>query len=354
MRGAWAAKLVVFIAAVEATFWLFGTISIHRGNPWRLFDPVLLAAGVEANLPVERHAPAAGWPVPEATIERAHPATAMRRCGSAWGGSFTVSDDVADAEAWPYLGSVRLGCEIANVGVDGFGFDQTLILLEQRMPRDSLVILGMSQPMITVGGASSWSFLDLKNRQPQASTTKPFFRLIDGGLRLEPRPTPEVSAIIAHYRSDDFGSRWTPFRFPFTVSVSLALYRKFSELDPLQLSAMDPAPEIRRQRDLANATIAAMAAAALRNGNRFAVLLIPRPEDAASPSPHFAAMFHALGQMVPPDVCLIDPSAELQSAVASLEHPLDIMTKSSHYAPAGNAALAAALVRGLADCRIEP
>lgn len=355
MRVALAVKLIVFVAAVEAIFWLFGTTSIHRGNPWRLFDPVSLAAGIEANLPRERHAPAAGWPAPEAAMERAHPATtAMRRCGSAWGGSFTFSDDVADAEVWPYIASVELGCEIANFGIDGFGFDQTLILLEQQTPRGSLIILGMSQPMITVGVASSLSFLDLENHQPKASLTKPFFRLVDGKLQLEPRPAPEVGAIMAHYRSDDYGSQWTPFRFPFAVSVSRALYRKFSEPDPLKLSPMDPSPEIERQRNVANATIAAMATAARRNGNRFAVLLIPRPDDAAGGSPAFAAMFHALGQIVPADVCLIDPSAKLRSAVASLEHPLDIKTKTSHYAPTGNAALAAALVRGLADCRIAP
>jgi hypothetical protein len=287
MRVALAAKLIVFVAAVEAIFWLFGTISIHRGNPWKLFDPTALAAGIEANLPMERRAPPSGWPAPEAPIERAHPATAMRRCGSAWGGSFTFGDDVADAEAWPYLASVKLGCEIANFGMDGFGFDQTLILLEQQTLRGSLIILGMSQPMITVGVASSLSFLDLEDHQPKASLTKPFFRLVDGKLQPKPRPAPGVGAIMAHYRSDDYGGRWTPFRFPFAVSVSRALYRKFSDPDPLTLSPMDPAPEIERQRKVANATIAAMAIAALRNGNRFAVLLIPRPDDAAGREPPF-------------------------------------------------------------------
>jgi hypothetical protein len=85
-----------------------------------------------------------------------------RNCGSAWGGSFTVGPDVPDTCAWPYLASIKLGCEISNFGVEGFGFDQTLLLFQQSPPHDSLVILGMAQPMITVGGAASWTFIDLQ------------------------------------------------------------------------------------------------------------------------------------------------------------------------------------------------
>jgi len=349
------AKIVAFLAALEAIFWLFGTLSLHRGNPWRLFDAASLSAEIEANLPTERSAPATGWPAPDARIERPHPPLpTTSRCGSAWGGSFTVGADVSDAEAWPYLASVKLGCKIANFGVDGFGFDQTMLLAEAEMPHNSLIILGMAQPMITVGGASSWTFIDLRNHQPQAKITKPFFLLTNNELQLERRPAADQPSIMAHYIKDDYGSRWTPFRFPFTAAVSLALYRKFSLPDLLKFGPMADLPELAKQRELANATITAVAASAERRGNRFAVLLIPRPEDAANPSSAFAAMFRALADRMPPSVCMIDPSAALQSLAASLEHPNDLLTKTAHFSAAGNAVLADELVRGLRDCRIVP
>jgi hypothetical protein len=165
-------------------FWLFGVVSIHRGNPFRLYDPSRLAAEVAANLPNEMVASPTGWPAH--AQDRPHPPL-RRNCGSAWGGSFTVGPDVPDTCAWPYLASIKLGCEISNFGVEGFGFDQTLLLFQQSPPHDSLVILGMAQPMITVGGAASWTFIDLQDHLPRGRVTKPFFTLDHADLRLEPR-----------------------------------------------------------------------------------------------------------------------------------------------------------------------
>jgi hypothetical protein len=347
------AKVVAFLAAIEAICWLFGVISIHRGNPYRLYYPDVLAAQVEANLPTERSAPITGWPGSERLQGRPHPSPYLRPCGSAWGGSFTFGDDVPDADAWPYLLSVKLGCEIDNLGIDGFGFDQSLLLFQQEQPHNSIVILGLAQPMITVGAASSWTFMDIKDYLPQAKLTKPFFMLDEGRLQLHSRPSADVEAIIAHYRKDDYGSGWTPLGFPFTAAVSLGIYRKYTKLNLLQFSAMDQLPELVRQREVANRTIANMDKIARSDGNRFVVLLIPRPEDSITPSPAFEAMFGSLAKMVP-EACLIDPSPELKSAASALKRPEDIMTKTSHFTTAGQIALADAVYRGLAACQIKP
>lgn len=352
MLGIRAAKLIAFVMAIEAIFWAFGALSLHRGNPWRLFDLTALTAQITENLPNERRAPAMGWPLPGTPTERPHPQLAARNCGSAWGGSFTFGDDVTDAEAWPYLASLKLGCEIANRGVDGFSFDQTLLLSKTHPPHDSLIILGMSQAMIY--GAASWTFTELADQQPSARLTKPFFRLDHGDLQLVPRPAPEVTAIMQHYQKDYYGAAWTAFRFPFTLSISLAIYRKFAGPDMLQFSPMAAIPEWAQQREIANKIIVAMAVSAQKNGNRFAVLLIPRPEDAANPSEAFAAMFRDLGAMMPNGTCLIDPSPEMQSVAAKLENSHPLTTKSGHYAEAANVALADGLLRGLADCEIRP
>jgi hypothetical protein len=345
-------KVAAFLAAVEAICWLFGVMSIRRGNSYRFYYDVL-ASQIEANLPTESRAPPTGWRMPGNGSERAHPDSHFRPCGSAWGGSFTFGDDVADADAWPRVLSGKLGCEVANFGVDGFGFDQTLLLFQEQQPHDSIVILGMAQPMITVSAWASWTFIELKDQLPQARTTKPFVTLEDGRLQLHGRPAATVDAILAHYRSDEIGAGWTALRFPFSAAVALAIYRKQARPNLLGFGPMDPRPDIARQRELANHTIARMAELAKANGNRFVVLLIPRPEDAVTPSPTFAAMFADLAKRVP-EACLIDPSSELKAAALSLERPEDIMTKTSHFATAGHIALAEAVSRGLAACRINP
>jgi hypothetical protein len=55
-----------------------------------------------------------------------------------------------------------------------------------------------------------------------------------------------------------------------------------------------------------------------------------------------------------PNACLINPSRELKLAVSALSDPSAIITKTGHFRPEGNAALADALVRGIEDCEIRP
>jgi hypothetical protein len=352
MIAARLAKIGAFLAAIEVMFWLYGTVSIHRGNPFRLYDPARLAAQIKENLPVERSAPPTGWY--QGLTERPHPIIRGRRCATAWGGSFTVSSDVSDSEAWPYLASVKLGCEIANLGVDGFGFDQTLLLFEADVPRHSVIILGMAQPMITVSAAASWTFIDLDDHRPRARITKPFFSLNhDRTLHLEPRPPADVAAIMQHYAMDDFGRSWTPLRFPFSFSVVEAVYLKWTLPNLLEFGVTSDLPALKRQRDVATAIIKSMADVAERNDDRFVVLLIPRPEDAKDADPELLAMFNSLAA-AEPHACLVNPYTELRHAAASLSDPSSIRTAMGHFNALGNAALAEALVRGIASCGIVP
>jgi hypothetical protein len=345
-----AAKIAAFLVTIEALCWIFGNVSIYRGNPYRFFDRSELARQIETHLQAERDAPATGW---GALTARPHPVLSTKSCGSAWGGSFTLAADVLDNQAWPYLASVKLGCSINNLGVEGFGFDQTLLLFRTNPVRESIVILGMSQPMISVGGASSWAFLELQNHLPQWKLTKPLFRIEDEILRLYPRPAPTVDAILDHYHNDDYARGWTALQFPFTLSLARALYRKRAAPDLLRFGPMENRPELKAEREVAIDTIAAMAKAAAENQDRFVVLLIPRPEDSEKPDQAFAAMLPELAKRSP-QACLIDPSPEIQRAASRLSSPGEIMTASSHFGAAGNAALADALLRGLADCGIKP
>lgn len=340
------AKIVAVYAAIETLFWGFGVLSIQRGNAYRQYYPSALAAQIEANLLRERAAPPTGW---GDGTPRSHPAVGiMPPCGSAWGGSFTVNDDVSDAEAWPYRLSVKLGCEIENRGVDGFGTDQTLVLFENHLPHDSIVILGMAQPMITVDGASSWTFLELDNHLPYARITKPLFRKQSDRLVLIPRPGATVAEIERHYAEDIYGRYWTPLRFPFSLSVVRAMLRKFRGPD-LNVGAMADLADLRELRAVTVALIARMAEAAKANNNRFVLLLIPRPEDALGPNAAFSDMLKTV-----PSVCLIDPSEDLKNAVRLLPDPASIMTKSKHFDAQANQMLADATAKGLANCGIKP
>jgi hypothetical protein len=127
---AWSIKVTLLVLLIDGIFGLFAVISIHRGNPYRIYYPSRLAAEVEASLPAEADAPATGWPAKGVKLTRDHPPL-LRGCGSAWGGSFTFSADVPDESAWPYLASRELGCDIANYGEPAFGLDQTYLLYQE-------------------------------------------------------------------------------------------------------------------------------------------------------------------------------------------------------------------------------
>jgi hypothetical protein len=342
------AWVVALLAALEGLFWLFGVISIWRGNPYRLYYADRLAAQIEAILRNERTPSPTGWGSQKA---RPHPHFAKRQCGSAWGGSFTFADDVSDDEAWPYLASVRLGCEIANFGIKGFGFDQTLLLFQEHPPQQSVVILVMVRPMVIAGATSSWTFVDLDNHLPRARLTKPMFTLQEGTLHLKSRPEPTVEAITRTYREDIYGRGWTPLQFPFTLSIARALYRWQTIQDPHAIDVMGPTIEARQWREVAIATIAAMAKAAVQNDDRFVVLLLPLPGYLTDPG--LVAMLNALAKQAPA-ACLIDPTEELKQIAATLHDPPGLETATGHFNAVGNAALADALVRGLGRCGIIP
>jgi hypothetical protein len=345
------AKLVALLVVIESIFASYGYLTMARGNPFLLYSPSRLAAQIETNLPIERTAPPTGW-LNNGEMLRPHPLVAGSRCGSTWGGSFTFSDDVADGDAWPYLLSQSLGCEIANYGVHGFAVDQTLMLFEQQHPQNEIVILGLAPPMILANGVGSWTFLDpASDHSPEARVTKPYYSLRGNDLDLTPRPVPDVVSIEQHYRHDLYRSDWTPLQFPFAYHVMGAIFRKYRKQRQTDFSAMDSAPEITELRHLTIRLVAEMAAKATINHDRFAVLLIPKPEDSLDPNPVSSAMLREIKKTTP-SVCTIDPSDALRHAAQADAAPM--MTPSKHFNPAGLRVLAGAVGDGLSACGIEP
>ena len=333
-------RAAFFGLAIEAMFWVFAVTSMHRGNPYRFYDPARLAAAIEANLPVERAASAIGW---GNELARQHPPLATPICGSAWCGSFTLGDDVDDKDAWPHLLSVRLGCQIKNFGADGYGLDQTVMLFERKAPSNSLVILGVNWPMLQVNALTSWTFIDLlDDHTPRARVTKPIFERHGSNLTLIPRPASTLEGITQHYARDAAATDWTPLTFPFSVAAIRAIWRHFKVPT---FTAGGPAANSPISRDLhatGAALVARMSDFAQVHNDRLAIVLIPSTEGRKSASELFQHLIVAL----PANMCVIDPSDDIN--ILAEREP--IATQSGHFTANANAAIAYAVQQGLARC----
>jgi hypothetical protein len=99
----------------------------------------------------------------------------------ATGSSFTQGEEVADDESWPaYLQSL-IGRKVANAGVSGYSFDQTVLNTERIAPlvEPRLVVVGFTPDDVRRSElAVAWS------RQ------KPYFDVSDGRLELRNVPVP--------------------------------------------------------------------------------------------------------------------------------------------------------------------
>ena len=88
--------------------------------------------------------------------KRSGPLGLTYACGSAFGDSFTYGDEVGGNEAWAFLLSQKLGCEIENFGVNGYGLDQAYLKYLKYRPVGHFVILALYQEMLRRNFAASW------------------------------------------------------------------------------------------------------------------------------------------------------------------------------------------------------
>jgi hypothetical protein len=343
-----AAKILLLAVAVDALFLAFGLISLYRGNAYRLYQPSRLSAEIDANLDVERAGSLTGWPKRDTFPARASPLD-LPQCGTSWGGSFTWSDDVEDTETWSHVLSARLGCQIANHGVDGFGLDQSFLHYREFPGRERLVIIGLAEPMIFVDAITSLTFLSLTDdKRPKPALTKPILRLDQDALRMIARPPANVTAIEQHYGIDRSSQDWTALRFPFSLHIGRAIYRKFSRTPFGDVSLQSTDPETVELKRLAARLIREMGRTAHDRGQHLVLLFIPRPGDLRSPNPILQTIVTDLGSEADA-VCVVDPADELKRFTTG---PME--TGTGHYNATGNAALASAAERGLRNCGLLP
>ena len=144
----------------------------------------------------------------------------------------THGDEVRDDEAWLYRLSERLGCNVQNFGVGGYGLDQAALRYELGTPPGNFVILGLFIEMLRRDMAASWTFYrgPAQNNLPSYAVTKPMFVIENDRLELIPRPTQPVTrqAIVQHHRHDFFlNSLWTQLSFPYSYAAGRAILRLY-------------------------------------------------------------------------------------------------------------------------------
>ena len=134
-----------------------------------------------------------------ATREYAEVAPEGTRRVIACGESFTFSEEVSDAEAWPArLEALVPGLESLNYGVGGYGTDQALLRVsrEARGPAEALLVGLMLE---NIGrNVNRYRPLWYTRAQPAA---KPRYVLGPNGLELVPQPFASRAEFVAAVRS---------------------------------------------------------------------------------------------------------------------------------------------------------
>ena len=99
----------------------------------------------------------------------------------ATGDSYTLGDEVTDAETWPAVLQRLTGRRTLNAGVAAYGFDQTVLRTELLAPK-------LKPAVIVVGFIAD----DLRRAELSRAwgTEKPYFSLTDGALELRNVPVP--------------------------------------------------------------------------------------------------------------------------------------------------------------------
>ncbi len=99
------------------------------------------------------------------------------------GDSFAFCAAVSDLETWPYYLSEKLGVEVVNAGVNGYGFDQTILRMEEitdQVKPDLIIISVIYQDVV--------NRCELRYRHQH----KPYFDVINDTLVLKNQPVPSL------------------------------------------------------------------------------------------------------------------------------------------------------------------
>lgn len=347
--------LLVWIA-IEGESYLFARFSIANKNSYGFYQPDIFDIP-EQQLAAENSAGVLGWP--RTDVPRAQSPERSPTCGSAFGDSMTRGDEVQDNEAWVHLLSERLGCNVSNFGVGGYGLDQATLRYEQINPAGNFVLLGLFVEMLRRDLAASWTFYQGpgSDNLPHYSLTKPMFVMVEDGIRLIPRPSAPVTraAIEQHHERDYYlNMLWTPLSFPYSYSAGRAIFRRLHD----KTNLID-APSNSYWNESHSSQAATLAARILartlddvrQRKQRMVVVMIPQVEETVTSEPAYSKFMQALSRREP-DLCIIDTHPALTAAASKVGMPT-LRAPQGHYTATGSAILAETVHQGLRRCGIS-
>ena len=345
--------LLIFIA-VEIQSYAFGKLSIANGNSFQFYQPKVFDLSPE-QLANENTAGPLGW---QSNAPRPQSSEFGPSCGSAFGDSMTHGDEVKDDEAWLHRLSERLGCNVQNFGVGGYGLDQAVLRYEMGTPPGKFVILGLFIEMLRRDMAASWTFYrgPARNNMVSYSVTKPMFVMANDRLELVPRPTKPLTrrAIVEHHRRDFFlNSLWTQLSFPYSYAAGHAIYRRYVDenyLTNLSSNQFWQPDHPSNAVALAEKILVRMRDQSRQRKQQLVVVMIPQVEESADPRPAYAQFVQDLARRTP-DICIVDTHAALAAQAAKVGTPA-LKAPLGHYSTAGSEVLAQAVREGLQKCGI--
>ena len=154
-------------------------------------------------------------------------------CVYIFGDSFAHADEVSHEAAWSNVLEKKLGCNVANFGVGGYGSDQAYLRLSELLPsravdnrsRPKIVLFGIYQEMLRRNMAASWLFYCCPERK---TSLKPYYKFnkTNQTITLEPIPIQAgIEEVRRHHREDKY-YQLSKVEFPYTLGImKAALYR---------------------------------------------------------------------------------------------------------------------------------
>jgi hypothetical protein len=339
---------VIVVVVIELQSWIFMTIAMRLGK-LRLFPADLFAQVTDQQL--ERSFGQLGWPNNDAPRSAPTLLQDRARCGSAFGDSMTRGAEVADDQAWAHLLSQRLGCAVANYGVNAYGLDQAVLRYERIAPEGKVVIVGLYIEMLRRQVAASWTFY-APTVNPVYASIKPYFTLEGEDLRLHPIPNPLTRESIASHHSHDYFMQhvWTPLKFPYTLQALRAAYVKVA-IDDGGYDEFWNETHPSGSGILARRLISRLVRAAQGRNSSVALVMMTQLDRLSTEISHYNQFANDMRRHG--DVCVIDTQPMLREQ-ARLRGWRALAAPKMHYNALGNAIVAEAVAEGLTRCGISP
>jgi len=272
----------------------------------------------------------------------------VHQCVTAFGDSFTHGDEVEHDQAWPALASERLGCEVVNHGVGGYGTDQALLRYLAVEPQTQVVLLGVYQEMLRRNLSGSWLFYGMQ----RDATIKPYFTLTSGKLQQVPMPTDQsVEAIKAYHRTDRYFELYK-IGAPYSLALLRAVFQRRSAqaINKIRILPPETVYDDAEAIELQMALTDRFRAEAARRGQKFALVFFPTADQARNGEYPYESLIDSDAAHHPED-CLINPGPALHAA--SIREGRSLAAPVGHFDAIGNRVIAEVVSAQLRACGID-